>query len=358
MDWLEDLRTYMEYGSAPTLEEMPRLTLEDKGISGPTSAHRIEEVHTPFNLAYITFTTGSTAFQNIVGVTESEIEDRIEATSLALEMCGISPKDEILFTYPPLVNVFSKQALEQYGVTWSFLEVSSRDAVLLALFERKPKAVIGESSFLRATLEGAKKMGVLGQLPPGLVFIAAGTPLDLGLPDIVKEIGGSVHDLYGCQEFGWLTLDGVMLRKDITLLSTLQEGYSQLAVGGLPTGDAFPVAENSHFLNPQGLIITYNRVRAKPDMETVILQTTAASAETVDRLSRTILRIKSKIVRVSEDVVTGANHTILSLSPQGRPDESVRVEGPEKTRLFDSLLAAQLQYQSQAKSDPTWIKGR
>lgn len=56
----------------PSLEEMPCRTLDDKGIAGPTAAHVIEEIHTPLNLALVTFTTGSSAFQNIVGVTHNE----------------------------------------------------------------------------------------------------------------------------------------------------------------------------------------------------------------------------------------------------------------------------------------------
>ena len=62
-----------DFGSAPTFAEMPRKTLADKGIAGPTAAHTIEEVHTPLNLAYLTFTTGSSAFQNIVGITFAEL---------------------------------------------------------------------------------------------------------------------------------------------------------------------------------------------------------------------------------------------------------------------------------------------
>lgn len=36
-----------DFGSAPKLEEMPKRTLADKGIAGPTAAHVIEDVHTP-----------------------------------------------------------------------------------------------------------------------------------------------------------------------------------------------------------------------------------------------------------------------------------------------------------------------
>lgn len=72
----------------PSLEEMPRRTLAEKGIAGPTAAHVIEEIHTPLNLALVTFTTGSSAFQNIVGVTHSELPLRIAAGKRALAGSG------------------------------------------------------------------------------------------------------------------------------------------------------------------------------------------------------------------------------------------------------------------------------
>ena len=197
-----------EFGSAPTFEEMPHRTLSDKGIAGPTSAHVIEEVHSPLNLAYLTFTTGSSAFQNIVGVTHAELPERIRASFKALEMAGIRKGDEVLVTYPPLVNVFSGEAFKNYGLHWSFLIRSSRDAFLAALYERKPRVVVGESSFIRTALEDAKHMGVAGELPADIILLTAGTPLDLELLPVAREIlKADVHDLYGCQEFGWLALD-------------------------------------------------------------------------------------------------------------------------------------------------------
>ena len=54
LEWLVDAQQ-----GIPTLAEMPRRTLSDKGIAGPTAAHVIEEIHTPLNLALVTFTTGS-----------------------------------------------------------------------------------------------------------------------------------------------------------------------------------------------------------------------------------------------------------------------------------------------------------
>ena len=99
---------------------MPRKTLADKGIAGPTAAHTIEEVHTPLNLAYLTFTTGSSAFQNIVGITFAELPARVKASFTVLERAGLKAGDRVLVTYPPLVNVFSGEAFKKYGLQWDF----------------------------------------------------------------------------------------------------------------------------------------------------------------------------------------------------------------------------------------------
>ena len=201
---------------------MPRKTLADKGIAGPTAAHTIEEVHTPLNLAYLTFTTGSSAFQNIVGITFAELPARVKASFTVLERAGFKAGDKVLVTYPPLVNVFSCEAFKKYGLQWKFLVRSSRDAFLAALYEFQPKAVVGESSFIRASLEDAKHMGVADELPKDIVLLTAGTPLDLELLPIAQEVlNAEVHDLYGCQEFGWLCMDGVPVRDDVELVSCL-----------------------------------------------------------------------------------------------------------------------------------------
>ena len=358
MDILKELEDYVRSaGSAPTLESMDRLTLADKGIAGPTGAHFIEEIHTPHNLSYISVTTGTTAFQNIVGVSPHEIADRVAASAKALELLGAQAGDHLLIAYPPLVNVFPRQALEEAGLTWSFLKASSRDALLLALCAERPRLVIGESSFLRATLEDADKMGMAGLLPRKLVLIAAGTPLDPDLRPMARQMmDGTVHDLYGCQEFGWLTLDGVPLRRDISLLQSDESDYRDLVVGGLPTGDRFPVLEGGHVCNPDGKIITYSRIRGS-DLEATILRSTASSRDTVERLARTILRIKARILRVSPDLELGAEQTAVSLAPYGESRGSL-LEGPEKTGMIDCLMRSQLDYQSGRKTDPTWIKGK
>lgn len=360
MERLQQLREYVEeFSTAPTLAGMPRRSLADKGIAGPTGAHVIEEVHIPFNLAYVTVTTGTTAFQNLTGVTHHELPARARASAKALELSGVRPGDNVLFTYPPLVNVFSEQALRQYGIEWSFLTASSRDALILALCEEQPRAVIGESAFLNAALNDAVKMGLADLLPRGLIFVTAGTPLQTELIETAARIvGGTVHDLYGCQEFGWLTLDGIELRDDITLLPGEKNDLYDLIVGGLPTGDAFPVTSAGHCCNAEGKIITYGRVRAQEEYETVITATTAGAVNTVERLAKTILRIKAKIVRISPDLVLNADHTVAAMTPYGKPERKVMIEGAEKTRLLDTLLQAQRDYQTQNKTDPTWIKER
>lgn len=362
-EFLDNLHSMVEeFGTAPKYDEMPRRSLSDKGIDGPTAAHLIDEIHCPFNLSYLTFTTGSSAFQNIVGVTHSEIATRIKAAHRAFELAGVKKGSKLLFTYPPLVNVFCKNSLEEYELKWSFLIRSNRDAFLDALYREQPDVIIGESSFIRAALEDAKLMGITKYLPKKRIFLVAGSPMDLDLLPVVEEIDGNVHDLYGCQEFGWLTLDGIPLRDDISLIKStpVESSVMELVVGGLPMGDSFVISESGHVLNPEGKIITYRRERTYPEYEVWIKATTLASTDSINRVARTILRIKSRVVKVAPEVVTSAKHTVLELRPSigelnGPP---ILIEGDEKTILFDELVQAQLNYQQLSKVDPTWIKRR
>lgn len=343
---------------APTLADMPRRTLADKRIDGPTSAHVIEEVHTPLNLAYLTFTTGSSSFQNIVGITHAELPERMAAGELALSAAGARQGEEMLVCYPPLINVFTPQALAKLGVQPRFLPRSSRDAFLVELCQRQLRLVVGESSFLRAALQEALRLGIRSLLPREMVLVACGTPLDPALPELAQSLGATLHDLYGCQEFGWLTLDGVPLREDICLLpEAQQQDWQQLVVGGLPTGDSFPRLASGHMLNPAGPVITYARRRSQPEYELIIHACTAHSAVTAARTARSILRIKGRVVRVAPNVQTAALENVLELRPAW-PDEGVGLilRGERQTRLFQRMLEAQQQYQSQAKNDPLWLK--
>ncbi|ABD07990.1 hypothetical protein RPB_3294 [Rhodopseudomonas palustris HaA2] len=351
------------FSTAPTLAEMPRRNLTAKGISGPTAAHVIEEIHTPFNLAYVTFTTGSSAFQNIVGVAHSEIEARCEATRRVMAAIGAKPGDRMFVTYPPLVNVFSKEALDRCGIEWFFLERSSRAAFITAFCRERPQIVLGESSFIRASLAEAKQLGLAADLPPSCRIVVAGTPLDLELIAEVAVQNYQVHDLYGCQEFGWLTLDGKPMRDDLSLVpSPAGEGFCELVVGGLPMGDSFPISETGHVCDPAGKIITYRRRRTYPEYEIVVEKTPVASHETIERAARTILRIKSRVVRVSRNLQTSCDATELRLVP-GAGAETIdpvrlRITGPVKTQAFDDLVKAQLDVQSTSKTDPVWAKKR
>lgn len=352
-----------EFGSAPTFAEMPRKTLADKGIAGPTAAHTIEEVHTPLNLAYLTFTTGSSAFQNIVGITFAEMPRRVKASITVLERAGLKPGDRVLVTYPPLVNVFSGEAFKQYGLEWRFLVRSSRDAFLAAVYEFQPKAVLGESAFIRAALEDARHMGVAAELPKDIELLTAGTPLDLELLPVAKSVlNAQVHDLYGCQEFGWLCMDGVPVRDDIELVklpSNKGQDMYELVVGGLPMGDSFPLSNSGHVCNSNGKIITYRRERTYPEYEVIVKETTLTSTVTLGRVARSILRIKGRVIKVSPDVVTGADHTVLELRPDyisAGVQDGIIIEGPEKTAFFDDMVQAQIDYQQKAKADPTWTK--
>lgn len=361
LDRFEELAETLS--TAPSLEEMPRRTLADKGIAGPTAAHVIEEVHTPFNLAYLTFTTGSSAFQNIVGVVHSEIEGRCEVARRLFQALGIAAGRRMLVTYAPLVNVFSKAALERHEISWNFLSRSSRDAFIARVCRDKPDIILGESSFIRASLAEAKRLGFKDELPERCVLLTAGTPLDLELLPEVEGLGWEVHDLYGCQEFGWLTLDGVPLRDDIGLApSPAGEGYRELVVGGLPMADSFPVAESGHVCNPAGKILTYRRRRTHPEYEVVVLSTTLAASESIDKAARTIMRIKGRVVKVSPQLRTHAPATELMLVPGlagvAAPLDGPRFAGPVATKMFDDLVQAQVDLSSTAKTDPVWTKRR
>ena len=143
-------------------------------------------------------------------------------------------------------------------------------------------------------------MGFAGEFQKQCIFLTAGTPLDEELLPVAEKFGFEVHDLYGCQEFGWLTLDGVPLRDDISLVpSPKGKEYKELVVGGLPMGDSFLISEAGHVCNQAGKIITYKRERTYPEYDVVITHTPCETAETVQRAARSILRIKGRIVRVS-----------------------------------------------------------
>jgi len=364
-DYLSELESMVdEFGTAPTIDEVTRRTLADKGINGPTAAHVIEEVHTPLNLAYLTFTTGSTAFQNIVGVTHNEMQERIKASVKALELAGVKRGDKILVTYAPLVNVFSKAALDEYGVEWFFLKRSSRDAFLVALCKEDPDVILGESSFIRAAIEDARSLGLEDYMPENKILLTAGTPLDLELLTAAEKYNHKVHDLYGCQEFGWLALDGIPVRDDISLVkSSTDEHRRELVVGGLPMGDSFPVSDSGHVCNNEGKIITYRRTRSNPELEVMIKSTTLSSPVTVERAARTMLRIKGRVVKVSPDLKVSASATTLELVPgmvTGNQEdiEPIVITGPEKTCMFDALISAQLDLQQTGKTDPIWNKQR
>jgi hypothetical protein len=368
-DILKDLENMVdEFATAPTLETVDRRTLADKGIAGATAAHVIEEIHTPYNLAFVSFTTGSTAFQNIVGVTHAELPERAKASLKAFALAGVAPGSHVLIAYAPLVNVFPVAALTQFDLTWNFPKRSSRDAFILSLCQDKPAVVLGESSFLRASLADASALGLQDRIPRDIVVFTAGTTLDLELLSAAEKYGWQVHDLYGCQEFGWLTLDGIPLRDDIGLIpSPHQEHFSELVVGGLPMGDSFPISSSGHVCRiegePAGKIITYRRQRTHPEYEVYVSATTLGSAETVGRVARTILRIKGRVVKVRSDLKIGAPASVLELVPAIAergccPDVAAVFSGPDMTRMFDIRVQAQLDLQQTAKTDPTWHKTR
>ena len=350
-------------GLVPTMATMPRRTLQDKCIGGPTAAHVIEEIHTPLNFAYMTFTTGSSAFQNIVGITYPELEDRKQAALRVFQLAKVPKGARVLVTYPPLVNVFSAAAFKEQELDCHFLVRSNKEGFISALHEVQPQVIVGESTFIKKTLHEVEDLGLIDGMPKGVTLLTAGTPLDLDLLPIAEEVlQGKVHDLFGCQEFGWICMDGIPVREDVSLVqapNTARKDYFEVVVGGLPTGDTFPILESGHICNPKGKILTYQRERSYPEYEVVVKATTLASKETIGRVARTILRIKGRIVKVSPEVVLNADHTILELMPDylsGAPMVGQVVEG--KTKLFDDLVEAQVDYQERRKEDSTWVKKR
>lgn len=343
------------YASAPSLEEMEYRTLETKQIAGPTAAHAVEEVHVPFNYAYMTFTTGTSAFQTPVGVTFEELEDRKKAGKLALSLAGASCGSRMLVTYAPLVNVFCHESLAEYGIRPVFLRRSSRESLLVSWCRREAEITIGESSFLRSALEDAKRLGIWDVLPETMILLAAGTPLDRELDRMVgTRPGWRLHDLYGCQEFGWLALDGILLRPDLRLIRLhSRPGEIYPVVGGLPVGDGF--RPGGHLLNPSGILATYSPVCTSAEWEVLVLESTAMDEETVKRAARSILRAKSRIVYVDIGLQCQKKTTRLRLRDR-ISGECMELSGPEATGMFDQLLEAQKNYQGNQKRDVAWNK--
>ena len=162
-------------------------------------------------------------------------------------------------------------------------------------------------------------------------------------------------------------MDGVPLRDDISLVkSPAGTEYYELVVGGLPMSDSFPVSSKGHVLNREGKIITYRRMRTYPDFEVSVLESPLPSAEVVQRVARTILRTKARIVKCSPNMKVKAGRTLLKLSlsvseSSSGKDESnlvALIEGPEKTRLFDVLGEAQVKYEMEKVWDPAYTKRR
>ena len=350
--WLQQVE---DYRLGPSLAEMERRSLEKKGIAGPTFAHVIEEVHSPWNLAYLTFTTGTSAFQNPVGVTYEELPARKAASARAVKQAGISAGATVLVTYPPLVNVFGMHFFQEAGIRVQFLPRSSRDAFLAMLWEVRPEAVLGESRFLRNSLEMAEILGMEEQIRPDTIWLAAGSPLDLELQERLRRFpGAALHDLYGCQEFGWLAVDGVPLREDLLLVE--KEGLLYPVVGGLPVGDGFPPSAQGHCLNPAGPLVTYRAVRGQTQWETILYETKARDRATAERAAKTILRLKGRIVHVSRNLVTGSDRTVAGVRRFFEEQPEPAVLCGAKTGFLEEMLEAQKHYQSRAKNDPLWQK--
>ncbi len=345
-----------------TLAEMPRLSLKDKSIDGPAAAHKIEEVHTPDNFAFTTFSTGSSALQNVIAVTWPEMESRRSASAKVFQMTGLGSGCDMLVTYPPLVNLFTPDALRAHGVNVRFLERSSRSSLLAALASRRPDAIVGESSFILSAMLDADKLSRPDLFGCGMKIFASGTPLKMELLEEAEKKKIEVHDLYGCQEFGWLACDGHAVRNDISFLpvSGGSGNLFEIAVGGLPVGDIVPLSAGGHVCGRSGEILTYRRQRAQTEFDVIVKESKMSSPESVKRTARSITRLKGRRVYVSHDLVTGAAHTVLELkkSPEECPaaSGSFIIRGDEKTETFDLIAQALLSYQSSHRENGVWSK--
>ncbi len=350
------------FENEPVLETTPRLTLEDKHINGPAAAHKIEELHTPLCFAFTSFSTGSSALPNVIGVTFPEIEARCRASLKMFRLAGLKSGDCLLVTYPPLINVFPAEALARQGLKVRFLRRSSRGALLESLSEIKPAAIIGESSFIHSTMLDAEKLGRPEMFSEETTIIAAGAPMNMNLLAEAEKRNIRVHDLYGCQEFGWLACDGLLLRDDISFVPAggVKENSFEVVVGGLPTGDIMPFSPGGHVCCRSGKLITYRRRRASVELNVIVKESTLSSTETVRRTARSIMRLKGKNVFVSPDLVIKSTRTVLELkkSAEECPPhlESFLVCGGEKTEMFDAIARAQLDYQRDHRESGVWDK--
>lgn len=102
-------------------------------------------------------------------------------------------------------------------------------------------------------------------------------------------------------------------------------------------GDSFPCSESGHICNKDGKIITYRRERTYPEYEVIVKATTLASAVTLNRVARSILRIKGRIVKVCPEVQVNAGQTVLEL--RGDPVAGIKVApvtitGPVQTEFL------------------------
>ena len=281
------------FGGAPTLQEDAEADIGGQGDRRPHGrpCHRGGAYATQPGVSHL-HDRLSLRSRISSGVTHGEISGRCAVARTLFERLGSGPQAKMVVTYPPLVNVFAAEALRECGIEWSFLKRSSRDALIVAFCREQPDIVLGESSFLRATLEQVGKLGLKAQMPKKVALLCAGTPLDQELLPVAEAYGYSVHDLYGCQEFGWLTLDGVPLRDDIMLVASPRWG--RLPASWLSA--ACPWATASSFPNPAMSAtgpVKSSRISASAlirNTKSSFAATTAHAASTVEKAGAVTLK--------------------------------------------------------------------
>ncbi|OUO92974.1 hypothetical protein B5F39_08960 [Cloacibacillus sp. An23] len=231
-------------------------------------------------------------------------------------------------------------------------------SLIESMLNVQPSAILGEGAFIYASMRDAEKLGFPNLFNRTTRIITAGTPLNLDMHEAAQERRMEVHDLYGCQEFGWIACDGIPLRNDLSFMPAEKE-WHEVIVGGLPTGDCLILSNSGHMCNRKGRLITYRLKRSVNDIDIVIRASKFKSEETVRRIAKSILRLKGKHVYVSPSVRLGADCTVLELKGSQYNKNTIPsfcIDNAIKTELFDSLAEAQCLYQNDHRHNEVWSK--
>ncbi len=121
----------------------------------------------------------------------------------------------------------------------------------------------------------------------------------------------------------------------------------------------FRVQSRDMSVRAAGKIITYRRERTYPEYE-VIVKATTLSAVTLNRVARSILRIKrpgsSRSVLKYRSMPNKQYWNCGAILYQELKYLLLQSPWPVQTEFFDTMVQAQLDYQQNSKADPVWTK--